>query len=69
MGRLMVFIDSGGDNFSYCPFLLLDDSVRQAIYDEVNDHVQQWETNIGDNSIFDEGQWQSVGCFFEQLSG
>ncbi len=66
---LMVFIDSGGDNFSYCPFLLLDDSVRQAIYDEVNDHVQQWETNIGDISIFDEGQWHSVGCFFEQLSG
>ena len=66
---LMVLVDSGGDNFSYCPFLLLDDSVRPTILAEVDDHVQQWETNIGDDSIFDEGQWHSVGCFFEQLGG
>lgn len=66
---LMIFVDSGraGENLTYCPFLLLDDSVRDQIYQEVDDHVTQWEQNIGRN-IFDEELWYSTGCYLESLT-
>jgi hypothetical protein len=66
---LMIMVDTGGSsgNFTYCPFLLLDDSVRQSIYDELNTHMQLWEENKGE-SIFETDQWYSTGCYLEFIT-
>lgn len=67
---IMVFVDTNNRNanLAYCPFLLLDNSVRQTVYDQINTHVQQWEANKGED-IFNENEWSSVGCYFETTDG
>jgi len=67
---IMVFIDSNSadPNLAYCPFLLLDASVKQSIYDELTTHIQQWEANIGMDT-FDEEAWFSTGCYLEMTNG
>lgn len=75
---LMVFVDNGGGNvnLSYCPFMLLHESVRQDIFDNLNAHVQQWELNKAGDSVwdgreneylFDDDPWVTPGCAMEYM--
>ena len=75
---LMVFVDNGGDNLnlSYCPFMLLDESVRQDVFNALNTHVQQWETNKASDAawdgreneyLFGDDAWITPGCAMEYM--
>jgi hypothetical protein len=57
---------SKGGNVSYCPFMLLDSSVKSTLLATMQTHIQQWEANNG--NVYDEENWVEIGCARESLT-
>lgn len=67
---LMVLHGSSGNSSdgitSYCPFMLLDVSVKDGIMTDIMSHVQSWEQSYGD--VYNDHEWVAVGCNFEKMT-
>lgn len=47
-----------------CPFLLLDESVRQSIYDKITRLANDWENYLGQD-VYRQEKWVAPGCLYE----
>lgn len=48
---------------AHCPFLYLDESVKQNYYEKITALYRAWETFMGNTSIYDEDKYEIPGCF------
>lgn len=54
-GTVEIGVLQGGNPPKHlCPFLYLDPSVKQQILTKIADLIKNWETYIGDNTLYDE---------------
>lgn len=68
--EITVFIDGTKpeDIENYCPYLLLDDSVKNEYGQKITQLVKDWENFLGDPSIYNEQSWVFPGCQLEKLN-
>lgn len=51
---------------SYCPMILLHESVKDSILSDISAYVQSWEANNG--NVYNDHEWVEIGCNFEKMS-
>jgi len=54
---------------AYCPFMYLDESVKQDYLDKIKALYASWEEYMGDSSLYDENNYFIPGCIQKNLTG
>lgn len=70
MTEINVFIEGTKpeDIENYCPYMLLDDSVKDMYGQKIIQFVKDWEEYTGNTEMYDEESWVSPGCRYEKLN-
>ncbi|MBI2074690.1 MAG: M23 family metallopeptidase [Candidatus Levybacteria bacterium] len=70
MTEITVFIEGTKpeDIENFCPYMLLDKSVKDMYAQKITKLVQDWESYMGDTNIYDEHSWVFPGCKHEKLN-
>lgn len=70
MTEISVFIDGTKDEDieNYCPYMLLDQSVKDMYAKKILQFVKDWEEYTGDASMYNEKSWVFPGCRFEKIN-
>lgn len=70
MTELTVFLEGvkPEDIENYCPYMLLDKSVKDKYGQKITQFAKDWEDYIGDSLIYDEKLWIFPGCKLEKIN-
>lgn len=70
MTEISVFLEGvkPEDIENYCPYLLLDESVKDEYSQKITQLAKDWEEYVGDTSIYDEQSWVFPGCLYENIN-
>src|SRR3989344_2545334 len=66
-GLVEIGILKGGNPPSHvCPYLYLDDSVKEDYYNKINAFYNSWEEYKGDSNIYDQDSYPLPGCISDK---
>jgi len=54
--------DENGNPWHHCPFMYLNESVKQDYYDKINALYKSWEEYTGNYSLYNEDEYCITGC-------
>lgn len=70
MTEITVFIEGTRpeDIENYCPYMLLETSVKDKYAQQIIQFAKDWEEYTGNFAIYDERSWVFPGCRYEKLN-
>lgn len=70
MTEITVFMEGTKpeDIENYCPYVLLETSVKDKYTQQIIQFAKDWEEYTGDPEIYDEKSWAFPGCKFEKIN-
>ena len=67
LGRFEIMINNLSTDHSYCPVIFFHSDSAAVFLQQIDRHIQDWETFKGDTTIYDDHLFSQAGCRMDSM--